>query len=125
MACNTLPGPDILWGPDGPLQDPMKEESDVRGQDAYKKFAAACASFGVDLNQPDITAACSARTSLTTPPPASARRVRPSRPPTRRTSRATTASCTRATSCSSPAGPRWTRAAPARLAIAYGTEHVA
>ena len=33
----------------------MKEESDVRGQDAYKKFAAACASFGVDLNQPDIT----------------------------------------------------------------------
>ena len=54
-TCNTLPGPDILWGPDGPLQDPMKEESDVRGQDAYKKFAAACASFGVDLNQPDIT----------------------------------------------------------------------
>jgi len=56
-TCNTLPGPDILWGPDGPLQDPMKEESDVRGQDAYKKFAAACASFGVDLNQPDITVA--------------------------------------------------------------------
>ena len=33
----------------------MKEESDVRGQDAYKKFAAACATHGVDLNQPDIT----------------------------------------------------------------------
>merc|ERR1711892_247732 len=127
-------GPDIMWGPDGPLQDPMKEESDIRGQDAYKKFAAACASNGVDLNQPDITvfvptdlvvddfeaaggvltAACSARTSSTTPPPASPRRARPSPPPTRRTSRATTASCTRATSCSSPAGPRSTRAAPAR-----------
>ena len=51
----TADGPEIFWGPDGPLQNPMKEESDVRGQDAYKKFAAACASFGVDLNQPDIT----------------------------------------------------------------------
>jgi hypothetical protein len=54
-TCNTLAGPDIMWGPDGPLQSPMKEESDIRGQDAYKKFAAACASNGVDLNQPDIT----------------------------------------------------------------------
>lgn len=54
-TCNTMAGPDIMWGPDGPLQDPMKEESDIRGQDAYKKFAAACASNGVDLNQPDIT----------------------------------------------------------------------
>jgi hypothetical protein len=54
-TCNTLPGPDIMWGPDGPLQNPMKEECDIRGQDAYKKFAAACATHGVDLNQPDIT----------------------------------------------------------------------
>ena len=24
----TADGPEIFWGPDGPLQDPMKEESD-------------------------------------------------------------------------------------------------
>ena len=29
-TCKSLEGPAILWGPDGPLQDPMKEESDIK-----------------------------------------------------------------------------------------------
>lgn len=54
-TCKTLDGPDILWGPDGPLQDPMKEESDVKGQDGFGKFADACAAAGVDLNGGEYT----------------------------------------------------------------------
>ena len=45
----SLQGPAVLWGPDGPLQDPMKEESDIRGYDGYGKFANACAAAGIDL----------------------------------------------------------------------------
>ena len=44
-----------MWGPDGPLQNPMKEESDIRGQDGYLKFVAACEANGVDLNGGDVT----------------------------------------------------------------------
>jgi len=51
----TINGPDIYWGPEGPLQDPMKEESDFKEYDTFSTFLAACAEHGVDLNQPDIT----------------------------------------------------------------------
>jgi len=51
----TMDGPDIYWGPDGPLQDPMKEESEFKEFDSYSIFLGACSQFGVDLNQPDIT----------------------------------------------------------------------
>jgi len=48
-------GPEIFWGPDGPLQNPMKEESDFKEFDKFDLFLDACAANGVDLNQPDIT----------------------------------------------------------------------
>merc|ERR1719478_641819 len=51
----TTNGPDIYWGPDGPLQDPMKEESDFKEYDSYSMFLDACSSAGVDLSAPDIT----------------------------------------------------------------------
>jgi len=54
-TASTLQGPETLWGPDGPLQDPAKEESDVKGYDGFKKFADACAAAGIDLNGGDYT----------------------------------------------------------------------
>jgi len=54
-TCKTLQGPEILWGPDGPLQDPMMEESDVRGYDGFSKFAVACETAGVDLGGGEYT----------------------------------------------------------------------
>ena len=55
QTLTSLQGLPVLWGPDGPLQDPMKEESDIRGYDGFGKFAAACSAAGIDLSQPDIT----------------------------------------------------------------------
>jgi len=52
---STANGPEIFWGPDGPLQDPMKEESDFKEYDSYSMFVDACKSTGVDLTQPGIT----------------------------------------------------------------------
>jgi len=54
-TCKELQGPEILWGPDGPLQDPMKEESDVKGYDGFGKFAEACATAGIDLDGSEYT----------------------------------------------------------------------
>jgi uncharacterized surface protein with fasciclin (FAS1) repeats len=51
----TADGPEIFWGPDGPLQDPMKEESDFKEYDKFSIFVQACQANGIDLNQPDIT----------------------------------------------------------------------
>ena len=51
----TADGPEIFWGPDGPLQNPMKEESDFKEYDKFTTFLAACKEHGVDLTQPDIT----------------------------------------------------------------------
>ena len=51
----TADGPEIFWGPDGPLQDPMKEESDFKEFDKFTTFLAACNEHGVDLTAPDIT----------------------------------------------------------------------
>merc|ERR1719181_1609937 len=51
----TVNGPEIFWGPEGPLQDPMKEESDLKEYDTFSTFLAACSSAGIDLSQPDIT----------------------------------------------------------------------
>lgn len=48
-------GPEIFWGPDGPLQNPMKEESDFKEFDKFTTFLDACKSHGIDLTQPDIT----------------------------------------------------------------------
>ena len=50
----TADGPEIFWGPDGPLQDPMKEESDFKEYDSYSMFLEACSANGVDLSAPDI-----------------------------------------------------------------------
>ena len=51
----TSNGPEIFWGPDGPLQDPMKEESEFKEWDKFSMFVDACKSHGVDLSQPGIT----------------------------------------------------------------------
>merc|ERR1719440_1626558 len=51
----TTNGPEIFWGPDGPLQDPMKEESDFKEFDTFSMFLDACSTNGVDLNAPGIT----------------------------------------------------------------------
>jgi uncharacterized surface protein with fasciclin (FAS1) repeats len=51
----TMDGPEIFWGPDGPLQNPMKEESDFKEYDSFSKFTNACAANGVDLTAPGIT----------------------------------------------------------------------
>jgi len=50
-----LQGPEIFWGPEGPLQDPMKEESELKEYDTFSSFVAACSANGVDLSQPGIT----------------------------------------------------------------------
>merc|ERR1719310_2511300 len=60
----TTNGPDIYWGPDGPLQDPMKEESDFKEYDSYSMFLEACSSTGVDLSAPDITVFAPANTAV-------------------------------------------------------------
>merc|ERR1719331_764498 len=51
----TIDGPDLYWGDKGPLQNPMKEESDFKEFDKYSTFLAACKEHGVDLSQSDIT----------------------------------------------------------------------
>jgi hypothetical protein len=51
----TIDGPDLYWEEKGPLQNPMKEESDFKEYDTYSIFLAACAQHGVDLTVPDIT----------------------------------------------------------------------
>ena len=51
----TMDGPDLYWGDKGPLQNPMKEESDFKEFDKYSIFVDACKQHGVDLSQPDIT----------------------------------------------------------------------
>merc|ERR1719238_1639716 len=51
----TTDGPEIFWGAEGPLQNPMMEESDLKEYDTFSTFLAACESTGVDLSQPDIT----------------------------------------------------------------------
>merc|ERR1719310_962717 len=60
----TTNGPDIYWGPDGPLQDPMKEESDFKEYDSYSMFLEACSAAGVDLGAPDITVFAPANTAV-------------------------------------------------------------
>jgi hypothetical protein len=66
----SMDGPDIYWGEKGPLQNPMKEESDFKEYDSYSTFLGACSEHGVDLNAPDITvlapgnAACAEYTSV-------------------------------------------------------------
>merc|ERR1719454_1577140 len=52
---STMDGPDLYWGDKGPLQNPMKEESDFKEFDKYSTFLGACAEHGIDLSQPDIT----------------------------------------------------------------------
>jgi len=51
----TIDGPDIYWGEKGPLQNPMKEESDFKEYDTFSTFLGACSEHGIDLSQPDIT----------------------------------------------------------------------
>ena len=51
----SIDGPDLYWGDKGPLQNPMKEESDFKEFDQYSTFLGACAQHGIDLSQPDIT----------------------------------------------------------------------
>ena len=51
----TMDGPDLYWGDKGPLQNPMKEESDFKEFDKYSTFLDACKQHGVDLSQADIT----------------------------------------------------------------------
>merc|ERR1719201_2636381 len=51
----TTNGPEIFWGAEGPLQDPMKEESDLKEYDTFSTFLTACDQHGIDLSQPDIT----------------------------------------------------------------------
>jgi len=51
----TIEGPDLYWGDKGPLQNPMKEESDFKEYDKYSTFLDACKEHGIDLSQPDIT----------------------------------------------------------------------
>jgi len=55
QTLSSTDGPDIYWGPDGPLQNPMKEESDFKEYDTFSTFLSACAANGVDLDQPGIT----------------------------------------------------------------------
>merc|ERR1719460_632302 len=51
----SMDGPDLYWGDKGPLQNPMKEESDFKEFDKYSTFLGACSQHGIDLSQPDIT----------------------------------------------------------------------
>ena len=52
---STIEGPDRYWEDLGPLQNPMKEESDFKEFDTFSTFLGACAANGVDLNAPGIT----------------------------------------------------------------------
>merc|ERR1740138_1789509 len=52
---STIDGLDIYWGDKGPLQNPMKEESDFKEYDSYSTFLGACKEHGVDLTAADIT----------------------------------------------------------------------
>jgi hypothetical protein len=52
---SSMDGPDIYWGEKGPLQNPMKEESDFKEFDKYSTFVDACKANGVDLSAPGIT----------------------------------------------------------------------
>ncbi len=61
----TMQGPEIFWGPEGPLQDPMKEESDLKEYDTFSKFLDACAANGVDLSAPGITVLAPANVACT------------------------------------------------------------
>jgi len=54
-ALKTMEGPDLYWEEKGPLQNPMKEESDFKEFDKFSTFLDACNQHGVDLSQPDIT----------------------------------------------------------------------
>jgi len=66
-------GPEIFWGPDGPLQNPMKEESDFKEYDKFTTFLEACKTHGIDLTQPDIivlapaNVACAEHSSIAGP----------------------------------------------------------
>merc|ERR1719199_2030786 len=51
----TIQGPDLYWEEKGPLQNPMKEESDFKEYDTFSLFLEACKKNGVDLNQAGIT----------------------------------------------------------------------
>merc|ERR1719310_885712 len=51
----TIEGPDLYWGEKGPLQNPMKEESDFKEFDTFSTFLGACSEHGVDLTAADIT----------------------------------------------------------------------
>merc|ERR1719182_1252998 len=51
----TIDGPDLYWEEKGPMQNPPKEESDFKEYDTFSTFLDACASYGVDLTQSDIT----------------------------------------------------------------------
>merc|ERR1719247_453788 len=51
----TIEGPDLYWEDKGPLQNPMKEESDFKEFDSYSMFLDACSQHGVDLSASDIT----------------------------------------------------------------------
>jgi len=51
----SIEGPDLYWGEKGPLQNPMKEESDFKEFDTFSTFLGACKDFGVDLSVSDIT----------------------------------------------------------------------
>jgi len=59
----TVQGPDLYWEEKGPLQNPMKEESDFKEYDTFSTFLGACAQFGVDLTAPDITVLAPANTA--------------------------------------------------------------
>jgi len=46
----TIQGPDLYWEEKGPLQNPMKEESDFKEYDTFSIFLAACAEHSVELS---------------------------------------------------------------------------
>ena len=50
-----LQGPEIFWGSEGPLQNPMKEESDLKGYDGFGSFIAGVKAAGVDLASGEYT----------------------------------------------------------------------
>lgn len=44
----SLQGPEIFWGAEGPKQDPMKEESDLKGYDSFNTFLGAVKDAGLE-----------------------------------------------------------------------------
>lgn len=42
-----LQGPGIMWGSDGPLENPPMEESDIRGQETYSNLIQALNAAGL------------------------------------------------------------------------------